>query len=216
MKKRKMSKRMLSIIIVAIVLFGASVPFAVVWLSTLGNPNRGRISGLSGARFVAHMDRGVYFVPEYDEFFSPIPATPKVVNSREELIEMHVNAENDWYNRFNELGWGDYFLDFDFGVIFRPEYYDSFFPEYNDEFFVTRQLIFTTFGGLPVIDYQVGSIAYYNNTLAIEFVTTRMRGPMFLPGASRKAIVEITRISDDFNIEVSGRLRWVRFPFWLW
>ena len=216
---------MLSIIIVAIILFGASVPFAVVWLSTLGNPNRGRISGLSGARFVAHMDRGMFFVPEFDEFFNPIPFTQKVVDSREELIKLHVNLEKGWHNYFDESGMihyfpdvvNDFFAEADF--LFRPEYYDTFFPEYSDEFFATGQLVFINYFARPswIVNYQVGSIVYLNNTLTIEFVTaTRLRGLTLSAGGIRRAIVEITRISDDLNIEVSSRDRWVRFPFWLW
>jgi len=79
----------------------------------------------------------------------------------------------------------------------------------SDDFFISHQLIVVSFWGRPrdISDYEVKKIKYQDNTLAIEFVTTRRIGNVRDEAQTRTAIIEITRISDNLNVVFSHRDR---------
>jgi len=165
-----MKKRILSIGIAIVMLF------AVVVLAACngGVLYSGEIIGVNGGEFRVHFDRGVFFQD----------GTTRLISSRAELVELHIEQDIDAAS-------------------------ENLFPEYSDDFFTTHQLVFVSFVGRPrdIATYEVGRMEYQDNTLTIEFVTTRRIGTVPDVGHTRTAIIEITRISDNLNVVFSHRDR---------
>ena len=125
---------------------------------------------------------GGEFRVHFDEGIFFQDGTTRLINSRAELSELRSGLEsND----------------------------DDFFPEYNADFFASHQLVFVSFEGRPrdIAYYEVSRMEYQNNTLTIEFVTARRIGNVRDEAQSRRAIIEITRISDNLNVVFSHRDR---------
>ena len=83
---------------------------------------------------------------------------------------------------------------------------DDLFPEYTDAFFESKQLLFVSFWG-SILDYEVRSVSYANNTLTVEFVTSTRPRTIIDLGVMHSAILEISRISSDITVAFSHRRR---------
>ncbi|MCL2555751.1 MAG: hypothetical protein FWE03_01855, partial [Firmicutes bacterium] len=155
------------------------------------NPNEGYIYGLDNARFIAHFDKSFTILSISDNEI-------KLINNRNELIEWQKEELRKW-DEWGEVG-TNHLENFD---------YENFLTEYDNAFFVSYQLIFIEFMGRPpdVTGYEVNIMKYANNTLTIEFITTMRIGTIRDSAYSHKAIIEITRISDNLTITFSSRDR---------
>jgi len=158
----------------------AIIVFGLVFSFAACDPNRGNIDGLNNARFVAHFGTGVLYRDGENVL--------ELINSRDEMFEFTGGDDVMWSA---QPGGGS------------PHLYGDF----CDEFFENHQLIFVSFLGWAYLTYEVYSISYSNNTLIIEFVTTTRPRNILDLGRSFAAIIEITRISNDLNIEFSHRMR---------
>jgi len=160
-------------------------------------PNlQGEIVGLDGGEFRALMGKGLMFLSE-NEFGDFENQAVKLVSSKNELIEWSnsVMLELYLYDR----------ITLEYLEEFNPYY---LFAEYCDSFFETNQLVFISFIG-GVLEYEVREVSYINNILTIDFNAIPPPRGYLIPPAwqTRTAILEITRIADDLEIDFSSRRR---------
>ena len=80
----------------------------------------------------------------------------------------------------------------------------EFFASYDDLFFASHQLVMIGYWGGYTED-QIRRVSYLNNILSIELIPIRRCA--LAAAHMRSLVVEITRISDNLNVEITRRGR---------